>query len=57
MAWKQQALPPAVLGHVGHSMYTGSLYGEAQHHGFPTPLDLCAFAERAWAELQGRPAG
>jgi len=57
LAWKHRALAPSMRELVQHSFYKGaSQYGEAQHHGFPTPGDMCAFSSRAmeeWRKRQG----
>lgn len=46
LRWKHEPLPPRFVSLMKQSVYTGKdQYGEASHHGFPTPIGICGFSE------------
>jgi len=54
LLWKAQPLPLQMMSTIQQSLYTGSRYGEASHHGFPTPVDLCAFGTKIVKTVEAR---
>ena len=53
LEWKRRPLSPHMRDVLSKSMYVGEQYGEASHHGFPTPLGICDFS-RFFIDAQRR---
>ena len=56
LEWKEMPLPASFNNITENSLYfgTGPLYGEAQHHGYKSNLNMCDWSTRIKQVLQGR---